>query len=123
MVRLKMLKREAEQFQVAGEAAHSSRSRVTLFDGRTASLIRKRIYSIIDGGRGDLLNPRSPTAPQLFSLALPLLIQLFEGCNDAQEFASASGIPFICDSAIRIILSYLNSPDIASQRSGDVCSL
>ncbi len=81
-----------------------------------ASVIRKRIQAIVDGGKDDLLNARSPFALPLLGHTMPLLVALLEACTAALEHAP--DVCFVGDATVRAIFSYVNAPVIAAHHSG-----
>jgi hypothetical protein len=108
LLRLKALKRETEiiqQMQGLDTLAH-------------ASVIRKRIHSIVDGGKEDMFSHRPAFALRLSEHLLPQLEALFEACNRYHRHSEYPDLHLISDATIRSILSYINSPAIASHRSG-----
>jgi hypothetical protein len=128
MLRLRALKRETDLvnfIRSAASAALSNRSAgADLSESAAAqpctathaSVIRRRIQAIVDGGKDDLLSVRSPLALPLLEHSLPLLVMLFEACNAALQHAP--DVCFIGDNTVRAIFSYINSPVIAAHHSG-----
>jgi hypothetical protein len=110
LLRLKALKRETELIRSIKLENSATISR--------ACDIRRRIHSIVDGGKDDLFNPRSSFASRLSGHLQHELEALFSVCNEYHTTAQSSDLYFINDSTIRIVLGYVNSPAISSQHSG-----
>ena len=110
LLRLKALKRETELI-TSIKLDHS----VTL---SRAFDIRRRIHSIVEGGKDDLFNPRSSYAPRLSGLLQHALEALFSICSEYHSTSQSSDLFFIDDVTIRVVLAYINSPAISSQHSG-----
>jgi hypothetical protein len=117
MLRLRALKRDVELVSfIRSAAAVAEPSSALPYSAAHAAIARKRIQAIVEGGKDDLLDPRSPFALQLLEHVAPQLLELLSVCNDVA--GHAPDVYFVSEATVRAILAYINAPLIAACHTG-----